>query len=67
MTRGEGSAMCLLCGAEYPTILVSESIPFEEDFATEMSISMDCILMRPKQERVVPSEIESSLEEPIVA
>ncbi len=66
MTREEGSAMCVLCGAEYPAILVSESIPFDEDLATEMSISMDCILLRPKQERVVPFEIESPLEELIV-
>jgi hypothetical protein len=44
-----GQAVCLGCDAEYSNILLSESR--EEDWekvAMEMSVSIDCLLVKPK-------------------
>lgn len=63
--KGGECSVCLQCGVEYSNILVSESIPFEEDEPVEISISMESTFVRRKTEVTLPLGINPAIGESI--
>ncbi len=66
LNGGSAPAVCLNCGAEYSNILVSESIPFDGDTVSEMSVSMDYAPVRSKNRNGIPIETQIPVEETII-
>ncbi len=68
LSKEGDTAVCYGCGIECSNVVISESIPFDGEFASEVSISMDCTLAKPKPpERPMPLEAEVSISEDMTA
>ncbi|MFQ6105546.1 MAG: hypothetical protein ACE5NL_00545 [Candidatus Hydrothermarchaeaceae archaeon] len=48
LQKESGRRVCLGCDAEYPNIVISESVAEDGQVATEHSISIECMLVKPK-------------------
>ncbi len=63
-----GASICHGCGVEYSNVVVSESIPFDDELASEVSISMECTLAKPKPpERPMPLDADVVIADAITA